>query len=152
MSNAKAQSTDAPWLFVIRASSFVIRISSLIHHSSFGFRHFPRSPQRTARFCAGVLAIFDHVHAVHKNVFHANGILVWLLEGGAIGDCCRIKQDDISKHTFFQKSAMIEPKICRRERAQASNRFRQRDHFFVAHKPSQHPREISVGARMRIRF
>src|SRR5947199_7474599 len=76
--------------------------------------NFSRSPQSAARFCAGVLAILENLHAINKYVLHANRVLMWFLKGRAIGNRCRIEDDDIREHSFLEESAMIQSEIgCR---------------------------------------
>ena len=76
--------------------------------------HFAGTPQRTSRFRAGMFAVLDHLGAVHKNMLHASRVLLRLFECRVIGDARRIKHDHVGEHSFFQKSAMIEPEIGRR--------------------------------------
>src|SRR5438034_2976220 len=76
--------------------------------------NFSGSPQSTARLCAGVLAIFENLHAINKYVLHANRVLMWLLKRRAIGNRCRIEDDDIREHSFLEESAIIQSEIgCR---------------------------------------
>ena len=76
--------------------------------------HFPGSPQRPSRFCASVFAVFDHLNAVYKNVFHARRVLMRFFECRVVGNGRRIEHDHVGERSFFQKSAMIEPEIgCR---------------------------------------
>ena len=72
---------------------------------------FARSPQGAAGFGVRVLAVFDHLDAVNENVFHVGRVLMRFFEGRVVGDCRGIEHDDVSEHSFFQKSAMIEPEI-----------------------------------------
>ena len=60
-----------------------------------------RTPNSATRFRAGVLAVLENLHAVHENVFHADRVLMRFFERGAIGNRCRIENDDIGKHSFF---------------------------------------------------
>ena len=113
---------------------------------------FPWTPQRATRLGAGVLAPFEHLDAIHKNVLHANRVLMRFLERGAIRNRRRIEHDDIGEHSLFNETAMIEAEICGRQSAQPANGFLQRNHFFVAHVFAKDAREISVGAWMWIRF
>ena len=46
---------------------------------------------------AGVLAIFQHLHAVNQNVRNASGILMRLLESCEILNCLRIKNHDVRR-------------------------------------------------------
>src|SRR6266404_1467352 len=46
--------------------------------------NFPWPPQSAARFCTGVPAIFDDLHAINKDLLHANRVLLRFLEGRAI--------------------------------------------------------------------
>src|SRR4029450_5975396 len=113
---------------------------------------YPRTPQRTPRSGARVLAVFEHLHAIHENVLRANRVLMRLLERGAIGNRRRIEYDDIREHSLFNETAMIEAEICRRQSAQPANGFFQRDHFFIPHVFAKEACEISIRSRMRIRF
>ena len=74
---------------------------------------FARTPQSAAWFGARVFAILEDLHAVNENVFHADRVLMRLLKSRAIRNCRRIKHNDIGKHSFLEKTAMIETEICR---------------------------------------
>ena len=76
---------------------------------------FPRSPQRAARLSASVFAIFEHLHAIHEDLLHTDGILLRLLKRCSISNGRRINDNDIGEHSFFEKDAVVEPKICRRQ-------------------------------------
>ena len=84
---------------------------------------FARTPQGAARFGAGVLAILQDLHAVDENVFHPDRVLMRLLESRAIGNRRRIEHNDIGKHSFLEKTAMIETEIRRGQCAQSAHRF-----------------------------
>ena len=66
--------------------------------------YFSRTPQGTAGFCASVLAIFEHLHPIYKNVFHAHRVLMRFLIRDAIGDRPRIEHYHIGKHPFLEKT------------------------------------------------
>src|SRR5207249_2001903 len=78
---------------------------------------FARPPKRAARFGAGVLAIFENLHAVYKNMLHPDRVLVRLLVRRAIGDRRLIEHDHVREHSLFKKTAMIEAEIGGREPA-----------------------------------
>src|SRR2546427_598718 len=113
---------------------------------------FSRPPQGTARFRAGVLAIFENLYAVNEDVLHPNSVLVRFFKCRAIRNGCRIKDHHVSKHSLLEKSAMIEAEIRGRQSAQAMDRVAHGKNFFVAHIFAEHACEISVSARVRIRF
>jgi hypothetical protein len=60
-----------------------------------------------------MLAILEDLHAVHKHVMYADGVLVRVLECRSVSDCCRIENHDISKHPYFEKSATIKTEVRR---------------------------------------
>ena len=66
----------------------------------------------------------DHLHPVHENIFHPDRVLLRLRKGGAIGNRRRIKDNDIGKHSFLEKTAMIEPRFVGGQRAQAAELLR----------------------------
>ena len=74
---------------------------------------FPGTPQGAAGFGAGVLAVLENLDAVDENVFHADGILMRLVEGCAVRDCRRIEDDHVSEHSFPNQAAVIEAEISR---------------------------------------
>ena len=80
-------------------------------------------PERAARFCAGVLAIFEDLFSIYENVFPTDGVLIGLLVGCTIVNRCGIEDHDVGKHSFLEETAVIEPQICRRQGAHAPNRF-----------------------------
>ena len=73
--------------------------------------NFPRTPQGATRLGASVFTVFKNLHAVNENVFHANGVLMRLVERRAIGNRRRIEHNHIGKHSLFKKTAMIEAEI-----------------------------------------
>src|SRR5438128_9488547 len=114
--------------------------------------NFPRTPEGATRLGARVLAILDDLYAVNENVFHANGVLMRLVERRVIGDRRLIEHDHVREHSLFKKTAMIEAEIGGGQPAQSANRFLKRNYFFVAHVLAEEPRKISVRARVRVRF
>ena len=48
-----------------------------------------RSPKRPSGVSVRVLAILEHLHAVHEDVLHADRVLVRLFEGRSVGDSVR---------------------------------------------------------------
>ncbi len=74
-------------------------------------------PQRAARLGASVFATFEHLHAIHEDLLHTDGLLMRLIERRAIGNGRRIEDNDIREHSFFEKPAVVEPKICRGQSA-----------------------------------
>ena len=42
-----------------------------------------------------MLAVFQHLFAIHENVNHAGRVLVWLNKGGVILNCVGIEHDNI---------------------------------------------------------
>ena len=81
---------------------------------SFGFS---RARECAAGLRTGVLSIFEDLHAIDKNVFHAGRVLVRLFEGGVIGNCRRIEDNNVSKHSLLEQPAMIEAEIDGRQSA-----------------------------------
>src|SRR5438477_4006940 len=108
--------------------------------------------QSAPRFRASVLTVFEDLSSVDENIFHSGGILGRVFESGVIGDRYRIEHHHIREHSFFQKSAMIQPEISRRQGAQSPDGFRQGDQLFVARIFAEHTGEGSIGAWMRSRF
>ena len=72
---------------------------------------FPRTPNCAAGFRAGVLTVLENLDTVHEDVFHADGVLMRFLEGGAIGNRFWIEDDDVGEHSFFEEAAAIEAEI-----------------------------------------
>src|SRR6185295_6899716 len=107
-----------------------------------------RTPQCAARFSIRVLAVLQHLSAVYEDVLHSNRVLMRVLESRAVGYRRRIEHHNIGKHSLLEKPSMIEPEIIRRQAAQPSNRFLERDHFFFAHILAQQARKISISSRM----
>src|SRR6266480_1068898 len=139
-SSTSAGNAEPSWLWVQRASC----LSGLMQLS--------RPPQCAARFRACMFAIFEHLHAIYENVFHAYRILMRFVIRGAVGDRRRIEYDHISKHPLLEEPAMIEPQICCRQSTQSPHCFPHWNHFFVPRIFAQYAGEISIGTRMRIGF
>ncbi len=114
--------------------------------------NFPRTPQGATRLGASVFALFKNLHAVNENVFHADGILMRLVERRVIGDRPWIEHDHIREHSFFNETAMIEAEVSSWQSAQPSHRLSHRGNFLIPDIFAEHAREIPVGARMRVRF
>src|SRR5438094_5731180 len=112
----------------------------------------PRSPQGATGLGAGMLAIFNDLHAIYKDVLHPDSVLVRFLECRAVRDCRRIKHNHVGKHSLLEKSAVVETEIGSWLPTQAVDRIVHRQNFLIAHVFPEHAREISVSARMRIRF
>src|SRR5437867_6489669 len=98
-----------------------------------------RPPQCAARFRACMFAIFEHLHAIYENVFHAYRILMRFVIRGAVGDRRRIEYDHISKHPLLEEPAMIEPQICCRQSTQSPHCFPHWNHFF---RSEEHTSEL----------
>ena len=60
-----------------------------------------------------MLAVFKHLRAVNKNVSDADGVLTWIFEGGFVGDCIWIEDNDIGEITGSEKASAVEAEICR---------------------------------------
>ena len=84
---------------------------------------FTRTPQGATWLGAGVFAILQDLHTVDEDVFHSDGILMRFLESGAISNCRRIEYNDVGKHSFLEKSAMIQTKIGRGQCTQSTHSF-----------------------------
>src|SRR5215468_4822917 len=93
----------------------------------------PRPPQRAPGLRPGVLAVFQDLRAIDKHVFHADGELMRLLEGGAVGDGLRVEDDDVGEISFLQKSATIELQIGRGQTRQTADRFFEGNDLLFAH-------------------
>jgi hypothetical protein len=74
---------------------------------------FPRPPYGATGFGAGVLAILENLDAIDENVFHADGILMWFVEGCAVRDCHWVEDNHISEHSFPNEAAVIKAEISR---------------------------------------
>src|SRR5262245_43943741 len=83
----------------------------------------PRPPQRASGLRPGVLAVLQNLRAIDEHVFHADGELVRLLEGGAVGDGLRVEDDDVGEIPLPQKPATIELQIGRGQARQTADRF-----------------------------
>src|SRR5207302_5546514 len=82
----------------------------------------PRPPERAAGFRSGVLAVFQHLHAIHEDMLHPDGVLVRFLERGAVRDDGRIENNHVGEHSFFHESTMVEAEIRRGQSAQPLHR------------------------------
>src|ERR1019366_9478779 len=85
---------------------------------------FPAGPADHApRLLTGVLAVFQHLSAVHPHVLHAGRILVRLLVRRSIRDRLRIERNDVGEETRRQFSALLDPQRRRRQRRQLADRL-----------------------------
>ena len=78
---------------------------------------FARPPKRAARFGASVLAVFDYLHAIYKNLLHPDCVLVRFFERRAIRDCRRVEHNYIGEHSFPNETAAIEAEVGGRQAA-----------------------------------
>ena len=78
-----------------------------------GLLNLSRSVKRATRFRAGMLAVLEDVHAVHKYIFDTDCELVRIFIRRAIGNRVRIEHNDVGKHSFFQETSMMEAEVSR---------------------------------------
>ena len=88
-----------------------------------GLTSLTRSPKGASRIRTGVLAVLQDLHAIYENMFHPDRVLMRLRKSRAIGNRRRIEHNDIGKHAFLEKAAMIQPEVRRRQCAQAPDGF-----------------------------
>src|SRR5881396_2787458 len=92
---------------------------------------FPWPPKRSSRFRSGVLAIFQYLDAVDEDVLHSHRILMRFFESRVIGNRPWVKNDDIRKHSFLKKPAMVQAQVRRGQPSQSCDCFGQRNKLFV---------------------
>src|SRR5258708_14255552 len=109
----------------------------------------PRPPHRAPGLGALVLAVLEHLHAVHEDVLHANRIRMRLLVGGGVGDRRGIEDRQIGVHAGLHEAAAFEAEERRRQAGQAAHRLLERDHLFLANVLAEQSGEAAVGARVR---
>src|SRR5580700_626618 len=107
-----------------------------------------RTPECAAGFAAGVLAVFENLNAVDKNVSDADGVLVGLLEGSSVGDRSRIENHYVCKHAFLDKSAVIKPEVCCGQSRKPVHGFRKGNDLFFADVFAEQAGEVAIGAWM----
>jgi hypothetical protein len=78
-----------------------------------------------------VLAVLEHLRPVDPHVADADGVLMRLLVGRAIGDRLRIEHDDVGELTGRQPSAILDAQVVGRQRGQPPDRFFERDDVLV---------------------
>src|SRR5260370_24233079 len=105
-----------------RAAATVAATAFTARSLGFPLLYLARPPQCPTGFCSGMLAILDDLHTVHEHMFYTGRVLMWFFEGGVICDRRWIEHHHVGKHSFLQKSASIEPQICRRQATQSMNR------------------------------
>src|SRR4029453_2927986 len=66
-------------------------------------RSFAGSPECPTGLGIGVLAVLQEPHPVHEDMPHADRVLVWLLEGFAIGNRRRVEDHHVGEHAFLQE-------------------------------------------------
>src|SRR6266850_6943226 len=81
---------------------------------AFPLLYLARSPQCPTRFRSGMFAVFDDLRTVHEHMFYTGRVLMRFFKGGVICDRRRIEHHHVGEHSFLEKSAVIEPEICRR--------------------------------------
>ena len=82
--DAKTQRTNAHYHGAIYFSKTIsLSLSSAILFD------LPRPPQRSPGLRPGVLAVFQNLRAIYKHVFHPDGELMRMLEGGAVCEARR---------------------------------------------------------------
>src|SRR5260221_2084724 len=110
---------------------------------------FTWTPHRASWLGSGVLAVLDHLHAVHEDVLHADRIGLRLLVGRRVGDGRGIEDDDVGIHPFLDQAAALEPEIARRQPGHPAHGLLQRYHLVLAHVLAEQAGEVAVRTRMR---
>jgi len=111
-----------------------------------------RSAHGPARGSAGVLAVFQHLLAVHKHMNHAGCVLMRFDEGRVVLNLVRIEYDDVSVETLAQFTSSIDSHVLCWQSRQFSNGFLQRDDLLITNILSEHAGKAAVGTRVRIAF
>ena len=70
-----------------------------------------------------MLTVLQDLRAIYKNMLHPDRVLMRLRKSRAIAHRRRIEHNDISKHAFFEITAMIQPQVRGRQGAQAPDGF-----------------------------
>ena len=92
----------------------------------------------------------QHLDAVDEDVAHAGGILVRLVEGGAVGDRRRIEDREVGKIARrAARRGRAMPRLAAGSEVSRRTASCERDQPLVAHIVAEQAGEIAVGARMR---
>src|SRR6266545_4729577 len=67
-----------------------------------------RSPDHPPRLRPGVLAVAQHLHAVHEYVADAHGVLMRTFVRRPCGDALRIEDHDVREVAGSQQAAMVD--------------------------------------------
>jgi hypothetical protein len=58
-----------------------------------------------------VLAVFDYLDAIYKNLLRADGVLVRFFERRAVRDRRWVEDNYIGEHSFLDETAVIEAEV-----------------------------------------
>ena len=97
-----------------------------------------------------MLAILEHLHAVHEHMHHANRVLMRLIEGRTIVNRCGIEHDDVGITRCSDAATIFESPRVSGQLCHATNRIGKTGNLLLAHIPAEKTREVSVGAGMWI--
>src|SRR5258707_369243 len=97
-----------------RAAATIAATAFTARSLAFPLLYLARTPQRATRFRPRVLAVLDDLHTVDEHMFHTGRVLMRFFKGGVICDRRWVEHHHVGEHSFLQKSAVIEPEICRR--------------------------------------
>ena len=69
-----------------------------------------------------MFSVRQDLNPVNEYVFHTGCVLMRLLECGMIGDRLRVEYHNVGKHSFLDKTSVIQFQIRRRQRGHPTHR------------------------------
>jgi len=117
-----------------------------------GFLSETRSTNESPWCRAGVLAGFQHLHAIDEHMRDAGAVLMRLVERRVVLNRLGIEHDDVGVVTRLQRAAPVELHVRGRQRCQAPDPFFEGHQLLIAHIAPEQTRKVSIGARMGVRL
>src|SRR5258706_72798 len=100
----------------------------------------------------GVFTVAQHLRAVHEDVLHPSGILLWAIERGMVLNFRGIEHHYIGEIARLERASLAKLEVRSGQRSQTANGFLKGDDLLVAHVFPKQPREVAIDARMAARF
>src|ERR1035438_9264138 len=100
------------------------------------------------RLRAGMLAVFQDVHAIDEYIAHARRILMRLLECRVVLNGGGIEDHDIGEVARPERAAAVELKVLRGQRSQPPYGPLEGNEPFIADILAQQPGDVAKGARI----
>src|SRR6185295_16611025 len=108
----------------------------------------PRPAHNFSRRRASVLAVAQHLHAVHEHLFDTTADLVRLFWRREVDDSFVIEHHDVGEHALPQQAAIAQAESRRDRAAHLAHRFLEREQLLLANVHAEDARIAPVRSRV----